>query len=101
METSSSERPTLSKTRTNSSLRRPSRTTSSKYGSITEERNRLPNDMDDSSSEEFHDTQTGGEVFEIPEEEEEGQTRSADRTSVNSLDYELTLKDKQEVLCTT
>jgi hypothetical protein len=104
MEPSSSDRQILSKTRSNSS-RKPSRTASSKYGSITEERNKDSNTNDgeeDNSSHEFQDTETGGgETFEIQEEgreEQDPNTRPTDHMSLNSLDHELTLKDKQEVL---
>lgn len=96
MEPSSSvERPNLQKTRTNSSsfrVRRPSRTTS-KYGSIVEERN-YPNansDQDtgdddaDNDSDPNHDTRQGSTYH------------ASDQMSFSSLDHEITLKDKQDV----
>lgn len=99
------DRPTLSKTRTNSSSyvgRRPSRTTSSKYGSIVEEqqqRNDTSSDNEDSSSNDQGDQENNG-IFDIAEEgeEESRQRRPSERMSLNSLDYELTLKDKQEAM---
>lgn len=96
------DRPTLSKTRTNSSSlvgRRPSRTTSSKYGSIIEEERNNNSSNSNKSDSDYEDSQEQpleGEnvVFGIQPVVED-----SDRLSMNSLDYELTLKDKQEV-CT-
>ncbi|KAI9341601.1 hypothetical protein BD770DRAFT_422141 [Pilaira anomala] len=106
-----SERPPLSKARSNSSSsyhqtnRRPSRTLSSKYGSIVEERRKSKTDEneedeDDESDELDQDT---GVILEEEEEEEvvreEGSRRYPnDRTSMTSIDYEITLKDRQEAM---
>lgn len=91
MEDNHSGRPALSKTRTNSSSyvgRRPSRTMSSKYGSITE-------DNRESNSEE---EETSNDIFDIAEEGEGAEGSRQRAMSMDSLDYELTLKDKQEAM---
>lgn len=97
MEPSSSiDRPNLQKTRTNSSsfrARRPSRTTS-KYGSIVEERS-YPNanrDQDD-------DADNDSEQEENPNHDtrQDSIHHASDRISFSSLDHEITLKDKQDV----
>ncbi|KAL7311058.1 hypothetical protein PS15m_008871 [Mucor circinelloides] len=100
MEPSSSiDRPNLQKTRTNSSsfrARRPSRTTS-KYGSIVEERS-YPNanrDQDD-------DADNDSEQEENPNHDtrQDSIHHASDRISFSSLDHEITLKDKQDAMNT-
>lgn len=94
---SSTDRPNLQKTRTNSSsfrVRRPSRTTS-KYGSIVEERS-YPN----ANSEQDHDDADNDSEQDIDPRHDtrQGSTHHAsDRMSFSSLDHEITLKDKQDV----
>ncbi|GAA5798578.1 hypothetical protein HPULCUR_003983 [Helicostylum pulchrum] len=97
----SSDRPPLIKARSNSSSflqqnRRPSRTTSAKYGSIVEER-RQPEEEEDEES----DEQEQDDNLLNPDEElrEDGTRRMPnERMSMNSIDYEITLKDRQEAM---
>lgn len=104
MESSSSQRPKLQKTRSTSSsfrLKKQGRATS-KYGSIIEED--TIKDTSSSSNEEEEETE------QQPNEGEEEQqqhlfTRQpsnhpSERLSMNSFDHEITLKDKQDVRAT-
>ncbi|CEP08528.1 hypothetical protein, partial, partial [Parasitella parasitica] len=106
MEPSSSDRPKLQKTRSNSSsfrVRRPSRTTS-KYGSIVEE-DRYPNANDDTTSDREDDANNDDED-DGDNDDQLGATRLgsnyhlSDRMSATSLDHEITLKDKQDAMNT-
>ncbi|KAI8090500.1 hypothetical protein BDF21DRAFT_333313 [Thamnidium elegans] len=98
----SSNRPPLIKARSNSSSflqqnRRPSRTMSSKYGSIVEERGQPEEEDEDEES----DEQEQDNNLLNPEEElrEDGTRRMPnERMSMNSIDYEITLKDRQEAM---
>lgn len=96
MESSTSQRPKLQKTRSTSSSFRVKKLgrTASKYGSIIEER------QDTSSNEDDEERQQSNEQ----DESEEGHIRTrqpsnhpSERISMNSFDHELTLKDKQDV----
>lgn len=99
-----SERPPLSKTRSTSSSfhqgRRPSRTASTKYGSIVEERKHRHEEESDEYEQDQQENDNG--IFEIPEEDERLEMArqrglSTDRMSMNSYDHEITLKERQEV----
>lgn len=105
MEPSSSGRPILQKTRSNSSsfrVRRPSRTTS-KYGSIVEERsypnaNNNTSDQEDAEDNDDDDEQELDPINERLDQTRQGSNHHlSDRMSFSSLDHELTLKDKQDV----
>ncbi|KAG2213176.1 hypothetical protein INT47_011325, partial [Mucor saturninus] len=97
--------PPLSKTRSTSSSfhqgRRPSRTASTKYGSIVEERKNRHEEESDEYEQEQQETDNG--IFEIPEEDERSEMArqrglSSDRMSMNSYDHEITLKERQEAM---
>lgn len=101
------DRPPLSKTRSTSSSfqqgRRPSRTASTKYGSIVEERKQKHADNEEESDYyEIEQEQDNG-IFEIPEENEDQQegirqrTLTSERMSIDSFDHEITLKERQDV----
>lgn len=91
MEPSSSDRPKLQKSLSTSSSygrsRRPSRT-ASKYGSII-----LEEDSNSSSNEDNRND----EELKLGKQRTRQPSNLSDRLSLNSLDYELTLKDKQDV----
>jgi hypothetical protein len=90
MEPSSSDRPKLQKSLSNSSYgrtRRPSRS-ASKYGSIIVEEE----DSNGSSNEGNKD-----DGLKLSKQRTRRPSNMSDRFSLNSLDYELTLKDKQDV----
>lgn len=102
------DRPPLSKTKSTSSSfqqgRRPSRTASSKYGSIVEERKQKNADNEEESDDyEQEQQEQDNRIFEIPEEDEQHQegTRqrglTSERLSINSFDHEITLKERQDV----
>ncbi|KAI8639253.1 Sodium/calcium exchanger protein-domain-containing protein [Parasitella parasitica] len=103
MEPSSSDRPKLQKTGSNSSsfrVRRPSRTTS-KYGSIVEERN-FPNENDDTSDQDDVDADDGSDPLDLHgnQTHQGSNYHLSDRMSATSLDHEITLKDKQDAMNT-
>lgn len=85
MESSTSQRPKLVKTRSTSSRIKKLGRTPSKYGSIIEE--------EDSKSSNEEEEEEGQEQ----DQEHDLQSRS-ERLSMNSFDHELTLKDKQDVI---
>lgn len=91
MEPSSSDKPKLQKSLSSSSSygrsRRPSRT-ASKYGSII-----LEEDSNSSSNEDNKNNDGSN----LGKQHTYQPSSQSDRLSLNSLDYELTLKDKQDV----
>ncbi|KAI8985920.1 Sodium/calcium exchanger protein-domain-containing protein [Pilobolus umbonatus] len=97
----SSDRPQLPKSTSYSERRRrPSRTTSSRYGSIPEERKYLNSNDDKSSSDEEEHAEGSDDERHIRQRHVNLDAIPSDRASMSSSVRELTLKDKQDAMNT-